>query len=170
MPMGENIQTMQIQDSGKADETIRIEAFQSAGLVAHTRILARIAQSETDEMRVVALATATILMASAALEAVLSEAAYILNQSLYKTRKFRKSGAPDKFEQLTGHSSQEATALWNARIAVAHAEPDNSRTRFVGMKLNAQGAEWAANCIIKLSKEVWGASMPEWFSETIGIA
>lgn len=168
--MGEKVQTMQIQDSGKADDDIRIEAYQSAGLVAHTRILAIIAQSETEEKRVVALATATILMASAALEAVLSEAAYILNQSLYKTKEFRMSGAPAKFEQLIGHPSQEATDLWNARKSVAHAEPDNSRTLFVGMKLNAQGAEWAASCIEKISKEVWGESMPKWFSETTGIA
>lgn len=168
--MGKEVQTMQIPDSGKADKAIRIEAYQSAGLVVHTRILARIARGETEEMRVVALATATILMASAALEAVLSEAAYILNQSLYKTKEFRMSGAPDKFEKLTGHSSQDATDLWNARKAVAHAEPDNSRTRFVGEKLNAQSAEWAASCIEKISKEVWGVSMPKWFSETTGIA
>ncbi len=160
---------MQISNSGKANDAVRIKAYQSAGLVAHTRILARIAQGEKDEMRVVTLATATILMASAALEAVLSEATYILKPSLYENKGFRKSGAPTKFKKLTGHPSQEATDLWNTRIAVAHAEPDNPRTRFVGMKLNAQGAEWAASCIEKISKEIWGTSMPKWFSEPTGI-
>lgn len=167
--MGEKVQTMQIQDSGKADENICIKAYQSAALVIQTRVLARIAQSETEETIVAAISTATILMAAAALEAVLSEAAYILNQSLYKTKKFQRSGAPGKFEQLTGHSSHEVTALWHARIAVVHAEPDNSRTRIVGEKQNAQGAEWAASCIERISKEIWGASVPKWFSDTTGI-
>jgi hypothetical protein len=144
-------------------------AYQSAGLVAHTRILARMAQDETDEMELVTLTTATILMAAAAMEAVLLEAAYILKPSLYENIKFRNAGAPTKFQEFTGHTSQEVTDLWNARIAVAHSEPDNTRTRFVGVKLNAQGAEWVANCVENISKQVWGAFMPKWFSETTGI-
>lgn len=162
---------MQLQDSGKAHDKLLIDgAYQSAGLVLHTKILARIVQGEKDELRVVALATATILMAAAALEAVLMEAAYILNKPLYKNNIFRKRGADKKFEKLTGPPSQEAIALWETRIAVAHAEPDHKRTRFHEIKLNAQGAEWAANCIEKISKEVWGKSMPKWFSETIRMA
>ena len=154
----------------KCHDTVSIPgAYQSAGLVAHTRILASMAQDEKDEVKLVTLTTATILMAAAAMEAVLSEAAYILKPSLYKDSDFRRAGAPAKFEKFTGHPSQEVEDVWNARIAVAHAEPNNKRTRFVGVKLNAEGAEWAANCVVKISKEVWGASMPNWFSETTDI-
>lgn len=154
----------------KCKDTVSISgAYQSAGLVAHTLMLARIAQDENDEMKVVALTTATILTAASAMEAVLSEAAYVLKPSLYKDIEFRKAGAPTKYKKFTGRLSHEVTEIWNARIAVAHAEPDNKRTRFVGVKLNAQGAEWAANCVVKLSNEIWGASMPKWFSKTIGV-
>lgn len=148
-------------------EEVTIHAFQSAGLVRHTRLLAEIARGHLSETNMVAVTTATILMAAAALEALLLEAAFVLQPSLYANRQFRKAGAPEKFMELKGYYSTKAADIWNARKAVAHAEPDNERTRFVGEKLNANGAEWAARCIEKLSTEIWGNEMPSWFSETI---
>lgn len=147
-------------------EEVILSAFQSAGLVRHTRSLAEIACGQLSETNMVAVTTATILMAAAALEAVLSEAAFLLQPDLYADKQFRKAGAPEKFLKLKGYPSTKTEEIWNARKAVAHAEPDNARTRFVGEKLNAKGAEWAARCIEELSVEIWGNEMPTWFSET----
>jgi hypothetical protein len=144
-----------LTDMATSDENISISAFQSAGLVAYTRTLAEIAKIQTTEKETVALATATLLMAAAALEALVTEAAYEHKKELYELQDFRDAGAPSKFERLKKYSSPEAIELWKLRKAVAHAEPDNKRTRFVGEKLNVEGAEWAAATIEKISREVW---------------
>jgi hypothetical protein len=162
---------MQINDSGTATAEIIITVFQSAGLVAHARMLARMTEEETNEYKVVALATATILMGAAALEALLSEAAYVLRPDLYHNKPgvYRKCGLNDKFEKFMGYQSPEVKLIWDARIAVAHSEPHNSRSRFVGEKLNAEGTKWVIDAIEKVSSEVWGESMPSWFKEGAGL-
>jgi hypothetical protein len=163
---------MQINDSVTATEEIIITVFQSAGLVAHAKMLVRMTEEETNEYKVVALATATILMGAAALEALLSEAAYVLKPELYKQRgrgSYLKVGPPDKFKRLIGYESSEVRSIWDARIAVAHSEPHNSRSRFVGEKLNAEGVKWVIDAIEKVSGEVWGESMPSWFKEGAGL-
>jgi len=141
---------MQINDSVTATEEIIITVFQSAGLIAHAKMLARMTEEETNEYKVVALATATILMGAAAIEALLSEAAYVLNPELYRERgrgSYLKVGPPDKFIRLIGHESAEVRSIWDARIAVAHSEPHNLRSRFVGEKLNAEGAKRVIDAI-----------------------
>lgn len=158
---------MEINERLSIQEELIIHAFQSAGLVKHTRILAAIVSFQESDASMVAVATATILMAAAALEAVLSEAAFVLKPNLYSDKQFRRAGAPEKFEKLMGYSSTKARELWDARKAVAHAEPDHARTRFVGVKLNAQGAELALKCLEELTIEIWGNQMPAWFSDTL---
>ena len=161
---------MQVSDSGTGTETISITVFQSGCLVSHTRILAKMTDGEINERKVSALATATILMAAAALEALLSEAAHVLKPALYEQRSFRMCGAPDKFKKLMGYKSPEAELIWNARKAVAHSEPNNSRSRFVGKHLNSEGAKLALEAIENISNEVWGQLMPNWFKYGAGLA
>jgi len=161
---------MEVTDSITASEKITITVFQSGGLVSHTRLLAKMAENEQEEYKVVALATATVLMGAAALEALLSEAAYVLNPDLYDKNNFRLCGVPEKFKKLMGYKSQEVELIWAARKAVAHSEPQNSRSRFVGIKLNASGASWVTNTIEQVASEVWGESMPNWFKNGAGLA
>lgn len=150
-------------------EKVTVTIYQSAGLVKQTRTLSEITKRQSANIDIVALSTATILMAAAALEAIISETAFILNPSLYNQKKFRKAGVSEKFKLLKGYSSGMLDELWEARNAVAHAEPDHRRTKFVGEKLNIRGAEWAATCVEDLSKEVWGKEMPEWFANETGL-
>lgn len=156
---------MNVNDSATGVQDMKIEVFQSEGLISHTKLLANMTASERDEHRIVALATATILMGAAALEALLLEAAYILNPDLYRLDKFRQWRPPKKYEKLKGRKSEEVEKIWNARIAVAHSEPHNERSRFVGEKLNAEGAVWIVEAIASISNEIWGESMPSWFKE-----
>jgi hypothetical protein len=160
---------MEVSDSVTVTEKITITVFQSGGLVSHTRLLAKMA-AEENEYKIVALATATILMGAAALEALLSEAAHILKPGLYDKRNYRMCGVPDKFKKLMGYESQDVKSIWDARKAVAHSEPHNSRSRFVGEILNAKGAKWVIETIEIVSNDVWGESMPNWFKEGANMA
>lgn len=133
---------MEESDSVTVTEKITINVFQSGGLVSHTRLLAKMTAEEKNEYKIVALATATILMGTAALEALLSEVAHILKPGLYEEKNYRKGGVTNKFKQLMGYESQDVKSIWDARIAVVHSEPNNSRSRDVGKKLNAEYAKW----------------------------
>jgi hypothetical protein len=162
-------------DSGTGkDIVVSIQAFQSGGLVAHTRRLACLAAKSADEIEEVCLATAAILMGAAAIEALLSEAAYLKKPALYKKNKFRFEGVPGKFKMLTGDEltvkCPDGNKLWAQRVALSHAEPDHSRTRFVGTRINADGARWAAETTERLAVMIWGADMPRWFAETTGLS
>ncbi len=177
---------MDVSDSGSFSENISISVYQSGGLVSHTRLLAQMTNEEENEGRVVALATATILMGAAALDAILSEAAYVMKMELYlegkktekekrvkqkkrKKQNYLQCGVPDKFSRFMGHDSSEVKLLWNARIAVCHSEPDEPRSRFVGDKLSAEGAEWVIRTVEDVAREVWGDAMPDWFKESAGL-
>jgi hypothetical protein len=149
--------------------SIKIDAYQSAGLVMHTRKLAELTRQFSNQPEVTSLATAVIVMAAAALEALLAEAAYMLQPELYKLTKFRKAGVPQKFKLLKRYSSPDIEEIWGYRNALSHAEPDNPRTRYVGEKLNEAGALEFAATIEKLAVEIWGAQMPDWFVETTGL-
>ncbi len=127
--------------------------------------MSRLAGKSTAQDEVVCLATAAILMGAAAIEALLSEAAYIVKPELYKEENdFRRLGVPRKFKMLTGKELKDACPdgdeLWGWRLALSHAEPNHKRTRFVGARINAEGARWAAETTERLAVMIWGAHMP----------
>ncbi len=65
-----------------------MSVFQSAGLVRSARLLAE-ATARTDSVEeLVAFATATLLVGAAAIESVAMEAAYSINPSLLKSKRF----------------------------------------------------------------------------------
>jgi len=163
-----------VANHGVGMNSIKIEAYQSAGLVLHTRRLSNLVAQSADVEEVTCLATAAILMAVAAIEALLSEAAYLKKPELYATNAFQYGGVPVKFEKLMGEKLKvmcpDADELWGHRLALSHAEPDHRRTRFVGQRINAAGACWAAKTVEKLAVKIWGAEMPNWFAETTGLS
>ena len=164
-------------EEGKAEQPIaisvssKIDAYQSGTLVLYTRQLAELTKQFADQPIVTCLATATIVMAAADLEALLSEAAYLIKPELYK--KFLYAGMPKKFEMLMGEEASADVAklreLWEHRKALTHAEPDNHRTRSVGQIINAVGASWAADTVERSTIKIWGAQMPDWFAKTTGL-
>jgi hypothetical protein len=68
---------MQLSDSARGSSEISISVFFAPGLLRHLKTLDQLASSETDSVKADAVATASILLAAAAAEAVLSEAAYL---------------------------------------------------------------------------------------------
>ena len=147
-----------------------IEAYVSGALVMDVRTLARLCKQSRDQDEIASLARAVILVGGAAIEALLLEAAYIKDSQLYKQDKFRFEGVPEKFKDLMGKNlsniSPDADELWKWRKALGHTEPDSERTRFVGTRINADGAEWVNQTIEKLAVIIWGKDMPDWFAQT----
>ena len=115
-------------------------------------------------------ARVAILVGGAAIEALLLEAAYIKNPQLYKQDKFRGERPSAKCKDLTGKElidiSPNADELWKWRVALGHTEPDNERTRFVGTRIDANGAEWVNQTLENLAVIIWGKDMPDWFAQT----
>lgn len=158
------------RDEGRADETVEIDRFLSAWLIMLTRTVSKLTQRFVGEAEETALAAATVLLAGAALEALATEAAYLLKPDLYKDKSFLKSaGATEKLRRLLGHVPEEAQLIWDLRVAMSHTEPDSARTRRVGPDLNAASAAHTAGALERVSRDVWGARMPPWFSETLGV-
>lgn len=161
---------MMIQDHGTSEESLSINRYLSAGLTKHTRILARLAKLASTEEEAVALSEAVLLMAGAALEAMLDESAYMSDRVLYSNwNDFRKLSVPRKFEKLGHSKSEEMDQIWDARIALSHAEPDNTRTGKVGSVLNPDEAVKIAGSLQALANEIWGDHMPDWFSKDAGL-
>ena len=160
-----------IQDHGTSEESLSIDRYLSAGLTKHTRILARLAKRASTDDEAVALSEAVVLMAGAALEAMLDEAAYVSNRALYSDRaNFRKLGVPAKFKKLKEPKPpKEMCRIWDARIALSHAEPDHTRTGEVGSVLNPDEAVKIASSLQALANEIWGDHMPDWFSKDAGL-
>lgn len=150
-------------------ETAHIQAYQSGGLVRSASRLLKLATASTDDEDTMALILATYLTTAAALEALLLEATSVLNPTLYAQKEFRQAGAPKKYSLLKGTNSNDASHLWSIRIAVAHGEPENPRTRFVGEHLTVAGAQQAVDMLNTLARDVWGPSMPQWFSHATGL-
>jgi hypothetical protein len=150
-----------------------IDAFQSGQLVLNTRQLANLTESFKNKPEVTCLANSTIVMGAAAIEALLSEAAYIKNPALYAQKGFRDTGVPDKIirlmDQTLREASPDASELWEHRKALTHAEPDAERTRILGKRINPEGASWAAEAVEQLARKIWGDQMPKWFSDTTGL-
>lgn len=154
-----------------SDDSVIIHAYQSAGLVAHTRRLAELTKQASNESDVAALATAVILIAGSTLEALLLEVAYVTNRKLYDEKPYRNAPFAEKFRRLKRNCPDDAKELWDARSAIVHAEPHNSRTRYkIGSKINVAGAIWAAETLERLAIEIWGNDMPNWFIETTGLS
>lgn len=159
-----------IQDHGTSEESLSIDRYLSAGLTKHTRILAGLTKHASTDEETAALAEAVVLMAGAALEAMLDESAYMSDRVLYDNWEgFRKKSPPAKFEKLRGSRSEEVRQIWNARIALSHAEPDNKRTGKVGRVLNPDEAVKIAGLLQTLANEIWGDHMPDWFSKNAGL-
>ena len=163
-----------ISDSVKGQDSVSIEAFQSGMLVLFTRKLAVLTKDFKNKPECECLATATIVMGAAALEALFLEVAYKKDRELYKDENFRKrAGVPKKYEILTNQTLEETfpdvLKLWESRLALSHSEPDLPRTRFVGEKINPEGAIWVADTLDKFATQIWGDQMPKWFTETTGL-
>ena len=156
---------VEADDGIQFHEEVRIDAYQSGALVSDTRRLAELTRTCSDQFQLACIARAVIVVAAAALEALLSEAAYLTKRTLYDDKKFRKAGVPEKFKKFMKRSSDDAERLWEYRNALTHAEPDNRRTRFVGEIINEVGALWVASTVEQLAVEVWQDQMPPWFRE-----
>lgn len=119
------------------------------------------------------LAKATILMGAAALEALLTEVAYLDKPELYNNKSFLKAGFKKKVEMLKGNEYvslyHEANKLWEYRKAIAHSEPINERSLNIGEIINSEGAKWVYKTLEEFSRIVWKSEIPVWFSETTGI-
>jgi hypothetical protein len=155
------------------EEIEMIEAYASGALLMDLRTLARLCRQSRNQDEIASLARATILVGGAAMEALLLEAAYIKNPQLYKQDEFRYGGVTEKFKELMGKElssiSPDADELWKWRKALGHSEPESERTRFVGTRINADGAEWASQTLDKLAVIIWGKDMPDWFAKTTGL-
>lgn len=161
---------MMIQDHGTSEESLSVDRYLSAGLTKHTRILAELTRHASTDEETAALAEAVVLMAGAALEAMLDEAAYLSNRTLYSDWEgFRKASVPAKFKELRNSESKEMSRIWNARIALSHAEPHRTRTGEVGSVLNPDEAVKIADSLQSLANEIWGDHMPDWFSKDAGL-
>ena len=109
-------------------------------------------------------------MAGAALEAMLDESAYMSNRALYNNwEHFRRKSPRVKFKKLKHYESEEVRQIWDARIALSHAEPDNTRTGKVGSVLNPDKAVKIADSLQALANEIWGDHMPDWFLKDAGL-
>jgi hypothetical protein len=139
----------------------------------------RAANSNDEAARVAAeadescYAIAAILPAGAGLEAVLSEYAYITDMERYKKKSFRMAGIAEKYRKLKHLDftieHPDAESLSNARKALAHSEPDARRSRFVGERINALGATWAAETLENFTVRLWEDALPDWIRNDIGL-
>jgi len=151
-----------------------IEAYTSAALLMDVRTLARLCKQSRSQDEIASLARAAILVGGSAMEALLLEAAYVKKRELYEDKKFRQYfGVADKFEALMGKKLSsicpDAAELWEQRNALGHSEPDNERTRFVGTRIDAEGAKWVSQTLDKFMVIVWERDMPAWFAHTTGL-
>jgi len=137
---------MMIQDHGTSEGSLSVDRCLSAGLTKHTPA---------------ALAEAVVLMAGAALEAVLDEAAYMTDRVAYNDRRgFRKQSPLEKLKRLKVYKSEETSQISNARNALTHAEPDHTRTGKVGRVLNQDESVKIASSLQALANEIWGDQCP----------
>lgn len=170
---GNLVERKAISEYGIAIESIKIEAFQSASLVVNTKRLSEMVCEPMNIKDISCLAEATVLMGAAALEALLSEVAYLEKPELYEEMEFRRGGFKKKIILLKGKDffplCYEANKLWEYRKALAHSEPINERTTMIGKIINVEGAQWVYKTLEKFSRIIWDSKMPLWFSETTGI-
>jgi hypothetical protein len=161
---------MMIQDHGTSEGSLSVDRCLSAGLTKHTRILAELTRHASTDEETAALAEAVVLMAGAALEAVLDEAAYMTDRVAYNDRRgFRKQSPLEKLKRLKVYKSEETSQISNARNALTHAEPDHTRTGKVGRVLNQDESVKIASSLQALANEIWGDHMPDWFSKDAGL-
>jgi hypothetical protein len=147
-----------------------VSVYQSAGLVICTRTLAALAAGASKQGDVTSLATAALLTAVAASDAILSEFMYTTDLPGY-TRKFLKAGVADKYKCISNKKLADdhpaVFELVRHRLAIAHSEPNNRRSRLYGNRISVDGAHWAAQTVETFARAVWGSSMPIWFLNTL---
>lgn len=166
-----------LSDQGKTCEAAFLTVYQSGGLVGYTRILAALAARSGDEKETGCLATAAILTAAAALEAILADYLYVTDRPPYREErrwieqpkkyvKFSNGGVPIKYQLLRDTILEadypEVSNLWAVRNAIVHSEPDHVRTRTYGARINPDGATWAYETAQTFACNLWGADMPQW--------
>jgi hypothetical protein len=154
------------------EEYVGITVYNAGGLVAQSRRLRDVAAdaakagNQSDEAT---FATATLLMAGAGLEAILSEFAHDKDRALYAKGSFRREGVARKFQKLTHLDFQtehpNASELMEARKAIAHSEPHAQRSRMVSKRINHAGAQWATQTLEDFAISIWGDELPKWFRE-----
>lgn len=159
-------------DQGNLVESGSIDVFQSGGLVAFTRRLATLAAQASEQQESACFATATILTAGAALEAILAEYLFISERSAY-TKEFSIAGVPKKYEMIKARKLVKdhpaVSELWAHRNAIVHSEPENERSRNYGTRINPAGARWAYETVDKFARTLWGSAMPNWFRSDAGM-
>ncbi len=162
------------QDGGTGDDSVwSIDVYQSGSLIAFSRRLSTCTMQARDQQEEACYATATILLAAAALEALLSEFAYLNDRCKYSTNEFRKAGVPRKYEILSGKdlaiAYPEIAELWAHRIAIGHSEPDNRRSTVYGTRVNKAGATWVVTTLESFARALWGADIPSWLRRDAGL-
>lgn len=164
-----------VKEQMTVKESAKIEVYQSASLVLHTKRLSEMTGEQINELDRNCLASATVLMGAAALEALFAEVVYVNKPDLY-TEKFLHFGFKKKIKKLKGKKylssskeAQEASELWEYRKAIAHSEPINDRSTTKGKIINPEGAKWVYKTVEEFARIIWDSEIPEWFSETTGI-
>jgi hypothetical protein len=163
----------QAADEAHASFDCQIEVFMSGTLTANVRRLASMASHATDPQVVNCLCVSAVLMSAAALEALVTDLAYVKNETEYNSSAFRHMGVPEKYNRLTGGTLltdyPAIHHIWQYRNAVGHSEVANVRSRFVGEQLNPARAAWIAQSVEDFARGVWGPSMPDWFRSDAGL-
>ena len=134
--------------------------YQSGGLYKHVLTLIGM-YDVVEQSQKATIAIASFLTAAAAVEAIIVEASVSLSPTLYKDNNFLRAGAPKKYESLMGSESEEVKAIWAIRIALAHAEPENTRTARVGEHLNSDSLEKLKEQLKIIISSIHGDTWPD---------
>ncbi|MDR3638665.1 MAG: hypothetical protein P4L84_32970 [Isosphaeraceae bacterium] len=164
-------------DGGSSGEiTLRIDVYQSGTLLRHARRMAEETEKaetvEVGSLDATCFATGTFLTAIAAVEGMLSEYAHLYVKALYNDD-FLYASIANKYQLVTGATlakgAPEVVKLQRARNALVHSEPENQRSKNVGLLLNKQGARWAVETVDAFARDFWGDRMPPWFRSDSGL-
>lgn len=159
-----------MSDEARASDAQLVSVYQSAALVLYTKKLAAFVATATDQQDACCFATATLLTAAAACEAILSEFVYITNLPAF-TPEFLKAGVAKKYESCKNRKLDKehpaVSELIRHRHAISHSEPNHRRSQLFGTRVNVDGARWAAQTVEDFARAIWGSSMPKWFLDTI---
>jgi hypothetical protein len=171
---------------------IRIECWMAGALIGNIKRLAGLAENTPDALDQGCLVLSAFFNAGAALEAILHEYAYKTNFLLYEgvdpslkksQENFRRKGIKEKYELLRQFPSEpgnpptllasdfpDVVMVLDARHALAHNEPDSTRSHFVGEINNVKGAYWAFLTVLDFAKSLWGDSLPQEYGDDAGVS
>jgi len=138
----------------------KVFLLQSGGLYKHVFTLSELYFS-AEKKDQTALAIACFLTAAAAVEAIVVEASIDINPELYSERRFLRAGAPQKYKKLMGVESDEIKEIWSIRIALAHSEPENTRSTRFGEHINEDGVRKLLKQLEAIVTSIHGAVWPK---------